>query len=920
MWSEAARSVWGKLDRETNAWMPLVIHLEDAHAVAGILWDEFLPRSTKQLLCELLHMTDEEGRALASWFAGGHDLGKASPAFAYKAAGAGASFVLDRMRDAGLAVDIITSRIGHATVGQVALTEWLITRHHFSPATANSWSCVIGGHHGRNPTSIEVGSARHSRREIGTGRWVAVREEILDTMTARTPVLRIGDWSTRRIPVPAQVLLTAIVVMADWIASNQDYFPYGDATTSARRADAAYERLGLPGPWQPELPADPLQLFRNRFPSLGKARPRPIQEALLQSALACESGSLHIVEEAMGAGKTEAALLATEALCARFGHGGMFIGLPTMATANPMFERTLNWLTTAIGQDNASVALAHGKAGLNERYAELIRQPWHGHIHDEDGSDRGQAIANSWLRGRRKAGLSSVVTGTIDQCLFLGLKAKHVALRHLAMAGKVVVIDEVHAADGYMREYLKRVLTWLGAYRTPVILMSATLPPQQRDEYVSAYAAGREDYELIPTSHSDAYPRITRYDGTLTDVPVQAADATTSSVSIKHIDDDPRTLASLLNELLADGGCAGIICNTVRRAQDMYRSLRERYGSDVVLMHSRFLAPHRATRERQLVAQLGRDGARPQRLIVVGTQVLEQSLDVDFDVMVTDLAPIDLVLQRTGRLHRHAGRTRPRRLTSPVLYLRGVEDWTTEPPVAVRGSRTIYGEASLLRAAGVLRGHDAIQLPAMIPSLVRQAYDPTFRPPDGWEERWKSADDTARRAQATAAHRAQTYLLAEPSTPINLTGWLDVDGGDPELDETKGRSQVRDSEDSLEVIALWRDEAGHLRLPGCAPAHPGALIPEGHPWGLSGEEWSIAKSMAACTISLPIQLTNERVIEKVIANLERSIDASGWQKSSWIAGQLVLAFDAEGRARVASYDLRYSDDEGLLVTESEETP
>lgn len=170
-----------------------------------------------------------------------------------------------------------------------------------------------------------------------------------------------------------------------------------------------------------------------------------------------------------------------------------------------------------------------------------------------------------------------------------------------------------------------------------------------------------------------------------------------------------------------------------------------------------------------------------------------------------------------------------------------------------------------------------------------------------------------------AEHRAQTYLLPEPSTPTNLTGWLDVDAPDPELAETMGRSQVRDSEDSLEVIALWRDENETLRLPDSAPSHAGELVPEGLPWGMSGDELSIAKAMATCTLSFPAQLTNEHVIEKVIDQLERSVDASGWQRSPWIAGQLVLTFDAEGHARLANYDLRYSDDEGLVVTDSEET-
>lgn len=919
MWSTQARTVWGKLDPESTAWLPLVTHLEDAHAVAGLLWDHFLPASVKLLLCESVGVSDVQGRALVRWLAGTHDVGKASPDFAHQAEGAGAAWVLDRMRDVGLATTRPQRKIGHATVGQIAAHDWLVARYDTQVRAANTWSCVIGGHHGRNPAEGDITYARSNPTDVGVGAWVDVRYEILDTMVELTgPDLDLKSWTQRRLPVPAQTLLTAIVVMADWIASNQDLFPYQDPRDASTRAASAYDQLDLPGPWTPPIPTDTLTLFQERFPSLGAAEPHAIQDALLTSALTCGPGSLHIVEAKMGDGKTEAAFLAVEALCSRFGQGGMFMGLPTMATANPMFARTLDWLSTSLGSDGASVALAHGKAGLNERYTGLPQRTKYGPLHDDDHPTQGLAIANGWLRGRRKAGLSSFVTGTIDQSLFLGLKAKHVLLRHLAMAGKVVVIDEVHAADTYMREYLKRVLTWLGAYQTPVILMSATLPPDQRDEYVAAYAAGRGEHDLPSTGTADTYPRITRYDGVLTDVLVPSSATPALTVKVQRIADDSVILSSLLSELLIGGGCIGVICNTVGRAQETFRALQQHFGTDVVLMHSRFLAPHRASREKALVEQLGREGDRPTRLIVVGTQVLEQSLDVDFDAMVTDLAPIDLVLQRMGRLHRHAGRKRPAQLETPTVYLRGVENWEESPPVAVRGSRTVYGEAPLLRAAAVLDDRHELELPTLIPSLVRRAYDPDIAAPSGWEACWVAAEKRADAVQARATDRAQTFLLKGPSVPSSLTGFLDVNVGDPERQEREGRSQVRDSEDSLEVIALWRDPSGRLHLPDCAPAHAGAEVPEGHPWGMSGSEYWIAKAMASCTVSLPRQLVHPRVIDKTIGELEQMTNASGWQKSPWISGQLVLVFDEDDRAHLAGFDLQYSNDEGLLVTKPED--
>lgn len=914
MWSDSARSVWGKLDRESDKWLPLVTHLMDAHAVAGILWDRFLADAVKATICTSAGLTDREGRALASWLAGVHDVGKASPAFAFKAEAAGFPSVLDRMRDAGLRCQHADTSIGHATIGQAALHEWLVAVCGSPPRKAKTWAGIVGGHHGRNPSNLELESAR-GHRAFGDEPWARVRAEILTTMAAHggdSPNLPL--WTQRALPIPAQTLLTAIVVMADWIASNQDYFPYMDGPVTGERAETAYGWLGLPGPWRPAIPTDVRALFHTRFPMLTDAEPRGTQLALVEAALGSQSPPLLIVEEAMGQGKTEAAFLAAEALCARFGQGGVFFGLPTMATANPMFSRTLDWLETALGDADASVALAHGKAGLNDRYSGLLQHGTYGHVYDDDGDGaRGQAVANAWLRGRRKAGLSSFVVGTIDQALFLGLKAKHVALRHLGMAGKVVVIDEVHAADTYMREYLKRVLSWLSAIGTPVILMSATLPPDQRDEYVAAYAAGRGVRGPQATDRTDRYPRITRYDGTLCDAPVSPSTGGTPVV-LERMADDADALSALLETRLAEGGCAGVICNTVLRAQETFHVLKARFGDDVVLLHSRFLAPHRAEKEQGLVRVLGRDGRRPDRLIVVGTQVLEQSLDIDFDVMITDLAPVDLLLQRVGRLHRHAGRSRPSSMAHAELHIRGA-DWEAEPPLPVIGSRAIYGEAPLLRAAAVLRGRSGLALPFEIAALVSEAYEPGLAAPQGWEARWAEAEDRAAKARTSARDRAKTYLLDEPNILSDLTGWLDVAAEDPERSEERGHSQVRDSEDSLEVIALWRDPDKQLRLPSYPRSHAGAPVPEGVAWGTTGQELSVARAMADCTLPLPVNLTHDRVIDRVINELEQRVDASGWQKSPWVTGQLVLVFDDEGKTTLAGFNLRYHPDEGLLVTE-----
>lgn len=918
-WSSAAESVWGKLDPDSVTWMPLVRHLKDSAAVAGHLWDAFLPAATRRCICEALKISDEVGRKLVSWLAAIHDVGKASPAFAAKAAVIMPT-VLGTMRDCGLdARPTVEDRhVPHATAGQVAVEEWLASRYPNSARRVrNGYASVVGCHHGTTPSAGALESVTLHPAQLGQGRWTEVREEILDNMAKATGAAEhLDGWLSRPLPVPIQVLLSGIVIMADWIASNTDFFPYSGASTE-ERLDSAIRLLNLPEPWWPAASVDSTDAFlAQRFPALAGKHARPLQECLVAAAREVEQPSLFVVEGPMGVGKTEAALLAAEVLAERFGQGGVFVGLPTMATANPMFERVERWLGTALNGRDASIALAHGKAALNDRYADLLQQAWQGQVYDEEvESALAAAVVNGWLRGRKRAGLADFVVGTIDQSLFAALKAKHVVLRHLGLAGKVVIIDEVHAADQYMREYLKCLLKWLGSYRTPVILMSATLPPSQRLEFLTAYADASGD-ELVELAVTDEYPRIAV--SGRREVLSVASDGRGLTVEIGRIPDELAVLAQLLGDVLTDGGCAAVICNTVARAQEAFTALSEVFGDEVRLVHSRFIAPDRARREADLVRVLGPDGSlRPHRLIVVGTQVLEQSLDVDFDLMVTDLAPIDLLLQRMGRLHRHDRPTRPARLGTPLFWIRGVVDWLATPPMAVRGSTAVYAPRDLLASAAVLRDMGSVSLPDDISRMVRVAYD-TPEIPEAWEPVWAEAKQQAITERLGAAARAQTYLMSAPWEASNLNGLIDVISGDPDRLEEQGKSQVRDSEESLEVMALWRGQDGHLRLPERVTRFPGRVITEGLQWGAADDE-RLARDMAACTLRLPAALCYPGVIEGVIHDLERLADYSGWQNSRWISGQLAVIFDVSGRCAVGSFELSYDAEQGLHFHPLEES-
>ncbi|MFI1176673.1 CRISPR-associated helicase Cas3' [Streptomyces melanogenes] len=941
--SGAARAVWAKHDAGTDGWLPLWRHMADSAAIAGLLWDRWIPRSVQLLVAEALPGGLEDARRLAVWLAGVHDIGKATPAFACQV-----DALADRMRAVGLAMpyrrELGTDRrlAPHGLSGQLLLQEWLEDEHGWPGRVTAQFAVVVGGHHGAPPEhphiyDLECHPELLRTPGVSEDVWRQVQTELLDFCALEFGVEgRLADWGRVKLPQPVQVLLSALVIVADWIASNRDLFPYfPDAVsrTDGERIAAAWRGLNLPEPWRPEVPREPVAgLFTARFDLPGGAAPRPVQEAAVRIAREVPAPGLMIVEAPMGEGKTEAALAVAEVFAARAGAGGVFFALPTMATGNAMFPRLLQWLDRlpATGGQRLSVQLVHSKAALNQEFDGLIRASGRQTIAaiDAEGSEElpqpgaadraapAELVAHAWLRGRKKAMLSSFTVGTIDQLLFAGLKSRHLALRHLAVAGKVVVIDEAHAYDAYMNSYLDRVLTWLGAYRVPVVVLSATLPAARRRILAEAYAGvGAGTYRAV--EKADGYPLLTTVaPGHPPWVESPGASGRASTVRIEALDDDLGVLADRLEAELADGGCALVVRNTVNRVLETAKVLRERLGADAVTVaHARFIDVDRAAKDAGLLDRFGPSSSqRPGRHIVVASQVAEQSLDVDFDLLVTDLAPVDLVLQRMGRLHRHRRGIRPVRLREPRCLVTGV-DWMGAPPEPVRGSVLVYGRHALLRALAVLvpylGGEDArVRLPQDISPLVQQAYGERPVGPPQWAGAMDEARQEHERRQMEKERRADTFRLgrwAKAGRP--LTGW--VAGGAGDADDTRaGRAQVRDSQESLEVIVVERHPDGSLTtVDWIGDGRGGLPLPQD-----AVPPARAAKAAAACGLRLPLQLAQPKVIDQVIAELEEFC-VPAWQskESVWLAGELILPVQADCQTRLAGFVLSYSPIDGLEV-------
>ena len=926
--SPEVSAVWAKSDRKSAAWMPLVQHCADTAEVARLYWTDHMAPSNRHVVERCLAefgptaAIESLARRLSVFLAAGHDIGKASPAFAVQVPA-----LADRMRQVGFTfpttvTDSERRSMPHSTVSYLHLENWLKRKFDLrTTARAKTLAIILGGHHGVYP-SLGQGDIR-SRLAGPDQIWIDTRDALLDA-ALKTSGLSEDElrWlATEGLDQPSQLVLTAFVIVCDWIASNADFFPYVTDLTPEQRARRALVELSLPEPWHPVPPDNDIRLFEERFDLPENADIRPAQRAAMRIAREMSRPGLIIIEAPTGEGKTEAAFSAAEILAAKFGCGGALIALPTQATSNAMFTRAQHWLQKSVpNTDAASIALCHGKAQFNDEFQRL-REPKITSVHDEDGYRVSQSglRAHWWLSGRKKAALADFVVGTIDQVLLSALTSRHLMLRHLGMAGKVVILDEVHAADQYMSVYLDRALEWLGALGVPVIALSATLPPARRAEMLSAYQNGRGDqrddreHTAEMAREAAGYPLLTTTDLASPPRPTPPSERTRAT-RVTMLDEDPQSLTAQILESVEEGGCVAVIHNTVDRAQQTYRLLKPALGGDVVLLHSRFIATDRLAKEGHLVELLGPGGShRPKRLVVVSTQVLEQSLDLDFDAMFTDMAPIDALIQRMGRLHRHdrPPETRPVAMREARVTITGFAHRDGAAPEFVEGSQRVYGQSLLLRSMAVLESHLAkhqgLASPDDVAPLVREAYDPGLSVPVGWEDKWTAAEMKAELDLKDLRKRATQGCVEPPShAKAPLLGWAVLQA--PEKDEESAIQAVRDTANTIEAVVVVRGRDGRIRSLPWLDEYGNEQIDLG-----TQIRPSLARAVARCTVKLPSWMAQGSLGDRIVSALEEDGFAT-WQESPWLKGELPLILDEDLTRELDNYTLLYDHELGLLVT------
>lgn len=856
-----------------NEWLPFSTHMYDTANMIVLLFQHWLPESVRMRIATSLGLgntpDDMIDRAsdycrLAALL---HDIGKLTPIFQAKIADSISGY-RNYLNKSGLnSISIVVdSTSPHAAAGAEIL------RINSFP---ESFCEIVGSHHGKYNgkmcSDIDVYpeyfyGQNKCDKMIWNGLWKNwIAEALKET-----------QFSIDKLPetdVPCQMLITGLLIMADWIASNTYYFPLlpYDQPMSIQshydRADTAWEKLAFTD----LLNISPLNT--NWFKELFGFQPNSVQKMMMDAISRNPVPGIYILEAPMGIGKTEAALAAAELLIQKMGLGGIYFGLPTQATANGVFGRIKAW-AEKLEPEKHTIRLAHGMTELNDEYQSLF------HGSAADAPDEDKMIVHSWFEGRKQALLSEFVIATVDQFLLASLKQKHVMLRHLGLAGKAVIIDECHAYDAYMNVYLDHALTWMGAYGIPVIILSATLPQQRRTQLLHAYLKLKQNQPLTYADETApyAYPVLTWTSGQNVSQTALVMDSGDKVIQVDHIAE--QALAKDLASRLKDGGCAGIIVNTVAYAQQLAIQLEAALpGYEILCFHSRFIATDRAIIEKALLSRVGKH-SNPQdrnRLIVVGTQVLEQSLDLDFDYMVTELCPMDLLLQRSGRQHRHQ-RVRPKLCTKPVLsILKPTEE-----------QYIIYDKWILQQTAKQLP--EELHIPSCIPQHVEAVYraedenDPQYQ-----EYRRKISD---KRAKATG-YCIKSEKLGKKRYNL-LSDFLDDDlGGSVEAE-----ASVRDAEETIETLVLCRMSDNNYRL-----VSGKAVFDETLP--LTEDE---AKQIVRERLRLPLSFSKYHFSETVKA---LNVMPDKWRESRWLNGELLLLLDENMKAELLGKTLQYSSKYGL---------
>jgi len=795
---------WGKA-RE-DSYHPLVYHCLDVAAVGQELVRQY---PLCQRLHELLALDLNSFINVFTFFLTLHDLGKFSAAFQSLRTGLPSHLV-------GQGSDVLYERrirydVRHDSLGLLLwrneLRQWEYLEalwkdrggEDLCKEIVEQWIKIVTGHHGVPPTRsrgkngstethfnpIDIESVKEFLIDIKEIGFFPNQLPDLFFKEEYKEVLALSSWE-----------LNGVAVLADWLGSDAEVFQYHPEQMSLDqywhehaivKAARVVEKAELNHRIYPNSIVNPHKIF-------GYLEKLTSLQQYCAEVKFSNQPQLFILEDVTGSGKTEAALILAQRLMSESLAEGLYIGLPTMATANAMYGRIKDFYHRLFSSDcKPSLILSHSKSRICEKFNEIGRQ-----AEDDDyfpGEETASYWCNRWFADNRKKNLlADVAVGTLDQALLSVLPVKHQTLRQLGLASKVLIADEIHAYDEYTGALLGSLLTSYAQKGGSAILLSATLPQKIRKKLVDAFQQGlRTEFKIKHPyqSAAEALPRITHIDGKNAVVSKSLPDSRPPRrIEVVLVNDEP-DIYEIIRQAIAADRCVCWIRNTVDSAIKAYRFMEENMGfekTNLRLFHSRFAMIDRLRIEEEVIKHFGKDSGFAQRAgqVLIATQVVEQSLDLDFDLLISDLGPIDLLIQRAGRLQRHQRDVQGNLTTNPshskrnqpVLSVYGPvfepnpsRDWlNTHLP----GTEYVYNPCFLWLTQRLLSDYPQIEIPKDLPGLIEGVYGEIAQNiPDNLRSLWEEAEGAnySQRDLARFNELMLTKGYCEESAQHN--GWSD---------------------------------------------------------------------------------------------------------------------------------------------------
>ncbi|EGZ3935435.1 CRISPR-associated helicase Cas3' [Salmonella enterica subsp. enterica serovar Albuquerque] len=679
----------------------------------------------------------------------------------------------------------------------------------------NSWMLISTGYHGIPPDTMK------NRSSLAfTDEDIVAATHYLEALSELFPFTLPQEWKTkagRKCLKQHSWFFAGLVTLADWMGSDETQFPMLSEPMSLKD----YWPLACEKAQQAILRMPPLsqhshyQDHRALFPFIQTLT--PLQQRASELDISAPGAQLVVLEDVTGAGKTEAALILTHRLMsANKGHG-LYVGLPTMATANAMYQRLASaYHALFTDESRPSLILAHGGREMSDSFRQSIWQPTE-NIAEDYARDDGNATTecHTWFAdSRKKALLAEVGVGTLDQLLMAVMPFRHQSLRLLGMRDKILLLDEVHAYDGYMVKLLEGLLRFHAAQGGSAIILSATLPAALREKLLNAFSDGA-GFMSAGGSDNAGYPWLSHLTSSgLLEQPLATRPEVQRTVAVNWIQQRQEAL-DIIYRVVSAGQCVCWIRNTVDDALDTYQQLLHEGivpEQDLLLFHSRFAFIDRIAIENKTLNWFGNNAPVSERRgkVLIATQVVEQSLDLDFDWMITDLAPIDLLIQRAGRLQRHIRdahgqrkSTLPDERQPPVLHIlsphwqeQAEEGWLGQE---LKGTGFVYADhACLWRTQALLRQYGEIRMPDNARTLVDGVYEQKITAPEGLQTLSDIAFGKVLSQRSVAAQNLLRHDLG-----------YDREASDFLWDKDREFS-TRLGEESVDIYLAWQDEEGEL--------------------------------------------------------------------------------------------------------------